>query len=164
MLLRKKLLLKKLVNSVCNLSIIGLGVLYFQSTIYTLKKSFFTSILFKQFNLVIVYFIGNERYDDEQPIYLPPELASQGPRNLKTKYYCYLIELNQKFDYGVPVHDIVLVMRTELESDVLSSMGFELEAERGLLAVSLRYIGDIYLDQVPVCHLVFFFSCHVCNM
>ncbi|KAI5574688.1 hypothetical protein BDE02_10G160800 [Populus trichocarpa] len=94
--------------------------------------------------------IRNERYDDEQPIYLPPELASQGPRNLKTKYYCYLIELNQKFDYGVPVHDIVLVMRTELESDVLSSMGFELEAERGLLAVSLRYIGDIYLDQVPV--------------
>ncbi|KAG6758162.1 hypothetical protein POTOM_038498 [Populus tomentosa] len=93
---------------------------------------------------------GNERYDDEQPIYLPPELASQGPRNLKTKYYCYLIELNQKFDYDVPVHDIVLVVRTELESDVLSSMGFELEVERGLLAVSLRYIGDIYLDQVPV--------------
>ncbi|KAJ6891882.1 hypothetical protein NC651_025165 [Populus alba x Populus x berolinensis] len=93
---------------------------------------------------------GNERYDDQQPIYLPPELASQGPRNLKTKYYCYLIELNQKFDYEVPVHDIVLVMRTELESDVLSSMGFELDVERGLLAVSLRYIGDIYLDQVPV--------------
>ncbi|KAG6760040.1 hypothetical protein POTOM_036539 [Populus tomentosa] len=93
---------------------------------------------------------GNERYDDEQPIYLPPELASPGPRNLKTKYYCYLIELNQKFDYDVPVHDIVLVMRTELESDVLSSMGFELDVERGLLAVSLRYIGDIYLDQVPV--------------
>ncbi|KAB5538633.1 hypothetical protein DKX38_016166 [Salix brachista] len=93
---------------------------------------------------------GNERYDDDQPFYFPPELVSQGPQNLKTKYYCYLIELNQKFDYDVPVHDIVLVMKTELESDVLSSMGFELEVERGKLAVNLRYIGDIYLDQVPV--------------
>ena len=111
-----------------------------------------------------MYFIGNERYDDDQPIYLPPELVSQGPQDLKTKYHCYLIELNQKFDNDVPVHDIVLVMKTELESDVLGSMGFELEVERGLLAVNLRYIGDIYLDQVPVCHPVFFFSCHRCNM
>ncbi|KAJ6718138.1 hypothetical protein OIU79_006129 [Salix purpurea] len=93
---------------------------------------------------------GNERYDDDQPFYFPPELVSQGPQNLKAKYYCYLIELNQKFDYDVPVHDIVLVMKTELESDVLSSMGFELEVERGKLAVNLRYIGDIYLDQVQV--------------
>ncbi|KAF9674540.1 hypothetical protein SADUNF_Sadunf10G0137700 [Salix dunnii] len=98
----------------------------------------------------VVQEVGNERYDDDQPIYLPPELVSQGPQDLKTKYHCYLIELNQKFDYDVPVHDIVLVMKTELESDVLSSMGFELEVERGLLAVNLRYIGDIYLDQVPV--------------
>ncbi|KAJ6909891.1 hypothetical protein NC652_020793 [Populus alba x Populus x berolinensis] len=94
--------------------------------------------------------VGNERYDDEQPIYLPPELVSQGPRNLKTKYYCYLIELNQNFAYDIPAHDVVLVMRTELESDVIRSMGFDLEAERGLLTVSLRYIGDIDLDQVLV--------------
>ncbi|KAH8501303.1 hypothetical protein H0E87_016207 [Populus deltoides] len=94
--------------------------------------------------------VGNERYDDEQPIYLPPELVSQGPRNLKTKYFCYLIELNQNFAYDIPVHDVVLVVRTELESDVIRSMGFDLEAERGLLTVNLRYIGDIDLEQVLV--------------
>ncbi|XP_034923676.1 endoribonuclease Dicer homolog 2 [Populus alba] len=94
--------------------------------------------------------VGNERYDDEQPIYLPPELVSQGPQNLKTKYYCYLIELNQNFAYDIPVHDVVLVVRTELESDVIRSMGFDLEAERGLLTVNLRYIGDIDLEQVLV--------------
>ncbi|KAJ6902410.1 hypothetical protein NC651_020022, partial [Populus alba x Populus x berolinensis] len=94
--------------------------------------------------------VGNERYDDEQPIYLPPELVSQGPRNLETKYYCYLIELNQNFAYDIPVHDVVLVVRTELESDVIRSMGFDLEAERGLLTVNLRYIGDIDLERVLV--------------
>nr|AXY97465.1 Dicer-like 2 [Populus tomentosa] len=94
--------------------------------------------------------VGNERYDDEQPIYLPPELVSRGPRNLKTKYYCYLIELNQNFAYDIPVHDVVLVVRTELESDVIRSMGFDLEAERGLLTVNLRYIGDIDLERVLV--------------
>ncbi|KAJ6429335.1 hypothetical protein OIU84_020879 [Salix udensis] len=94
--------------------------------------------------------VGSERYDDEQPIYFPPELASQVPRNLKTKYYCYLIELNQNFAYDISVHDVVLVVRTELESDVLRSMVFDLEAERGLLKVNFRYIGDIYLDRVLV--------------
>ncbi|KAJ6726835.1 DICER-RELATED [Salix purpurea] len=94
--------------------------------------------------------VGSEQYDDEQPIYFPPELASQVPRNLKTKYYCYLIELNQNFAYDISVHDVVLVVRTELESDVLRSMVFDLEAERGLLKVNFRYIGDIYLDRVLV--------------
>ncbi|KAG5240040.1 endoribonuclease Dicer [Salix suchowensis] len=94
--------------------------------------------------------VGSERYDDEQPIYFPPELASQVPRNLTTKYYCYLIELNQNFAYDISVHDVVLVVRTELESDVLRSMVFDLEAERGLLKVNFRYIGDIYLDRVLV--------------
>lgn len=83
---------------------------------------------------------------------------------MKTKYYCYLIELNQNFAYDIPVHDVVLVVRTELESDVIRSMGFDLEAERGLLTVNLRYIGDIDLERVLVCLLVFLFSCHRCNM
>uniref|UniRef100_A0A2P2JM52 Endoribonuclease Dicer homolog 2 n=1 Tax=Rhizophora mucronata TaxID=61149 RepID=A0A2P2JM52_RHIMU len=90
--------------------------------------------------------VGNELYDDEQPIYFPPELVNQSPWKLNTKYYCYLIKLDQDSQNDVTVHNIVLVMRTELESDI-SSANFNLQVERGLLTVNLRYVGEINLTQ-----------------
>ncbi|KAB1221117.1 hypothetical protein CJ030_MR3G024362 [Morella rubra] len=95
---------------------------------------------------------GNEPFIDEQPSYVPPELVGRFPMNSDTEYHCYLIELKQNFAYDVPVHDIVLVMRNELESDVVS-MPFDLDASRGSLTVDFKYVGKINLsiDLVLLC-------------
>ncbi|XP_059442582.1 endoribonuclease Dicer homolog 2-like isoform X2 [Corylus avellana] len=95
---------------------------------------------------------GNEHYIDEQPRYFPPELVGCHPKNSKITYHCYLIELKQNFGYDIPVHDILLVMRSELDSDV-GSMHFDLDVDRGSLAVSFKYVGVIELspDLVLLC-------------
>jgi endoribonuclease Dicer len=72
-------------------------------------------------------------------------------------YHCYLIELKQNFGYDVPVHDIMLVMRSKLDSDV-GSMTFDLDVDRGSLAVNFKYVGEIHLSPDHVTSL-FFFAC-----
>ncbi|KAF2286426.1 hypothetical protein GH714_016865 [Hevea brasiliensis] len=101
---------------------------------------------------VVAQEVGNMPYDDEQPMYFPPELVSQGSKESKGTYYCYLIELNQNFHSDIPVHNIILVMGSELESDILS-LDFELEVDRGLLTVKLKYIGELDLttEMVLIC-------------
>ncbi|KAL5836669.1 hypothetical protein ACOSQ3_013838 [Xanthoceras sorbifolium] len=93
---------------------------------------------------------GNERYNDEHPVFIPNELINL--QETKTLYYCYLIELKQNFDYHVPVHGIVLAVRTELESDI-GNLNFDMEVDRGRLSVNLKYVGEIQLDpsQVLLC-------------
>jgi hypothetical protein len=71
-------------------------------------------------------------------------------------YHCYLIELKQNFDSDVPVHDIVLVMRSELDSD-LGSMHFDLDVDRGSLTVNFKYVGVTLLSPEQVTSLFFFF-------
>ncbi|KAL4318063.1 hypothetical protein GQ457_18G021210 [Hibiscus cannabinus] len=95
---------------------------------------------------------GKEPYNDDQPIFFPPELVTQGLQESLTKYYCYLMELKQNFDYEFPVHNIMLLLRSQLEMDE-ESVGIELEVDRGTLTVNMEYIGPISLnsDQVNLC-------------
>jgi endoribonuclease Dicer len=72
-------------------------------------------------------------------------------------YHCYLIELKQNFGYDVPVHDIMLVMRRELDSDV-GSMHFDLDVDKGSLAVNFKYVGVMHLSSDQVTSLFFFFA------
>ncbi|TYI43273.1 hypothetical protein ES332_A01G156600v1 [Gossypium tomentosum] len=94
--------------------------------------------------------IGKESYNDDQPIFFPPELVNQDSQESMTKYYCYLMELKQNFGYEIPVHNIILLVRSQLEMEAKS---MELEVDRGTLTVNLKYIGLIRLssDQVILC-------------
>lgn len=81
-------------------------------------------------------------YDDEYATYYPPELVNSSLKNPFTPYHCYLIKLDQKFEYEVPPQDIVLAVRSELEYDV-GNISFDLLADRGTVTVSMNYIGVI---------------------
>ncbi|XP_052488691.1 endoribonuclease Dicer homolog 2 isoform X3 [Gossypium raimondii] len=96
--------------------------------------------------------IGKESYNDDQPIFFPPELVNQDSQESMTKYYCYLMELKQNFGYEFPVQNIILLVRSQLEMEA-KSVGIELEVDRGTLTVNLKYIGLIRLssDQVILC-------------
>ncbi|XP_065874496.1 endoribonuclease Dicer homolog 2-like isoform X2 [Euphorbia lathyris] len=89
--------------------------------------------------------VGNIAYDEEQPIFFPPELVEQTLEESGTMYYCHLIELNQTFDYDIRAQNIVLVTRSKLDSEILS-LNFDLEVDGGLLMVKLKYIGTIELQ------------------
>ncbi|MBA0838012.1 hypothetical protein Goarm_010116, partial [Gossypium armourianum] len=93
-----------------------------------------------------------EPYNDDQPIFFPPELVNKGSLDSMTKYYCYLMELKQNFDYEVPVHNIMLLVRNQFDMDE-KSVNIELEVDRGTLTVNMKYIGLIRLnsDQVILC-------------
>ncbi|KAJ4721644.1 Endoribonuclease Dicer-like [Melia azedarach] len=93
---------------------------------------------------------GSEPGTYEQPIYFPPELVNQCPQESKITYHCYLIELKQKFDFNVSVHDIVLATRTELESDIIANMNLDLQVDRGILTVNLKHIGVMHLTPEEV--------------
>ncbi|KAG6645310.1 endoribonuclease Dicer homolog 2-like [Carya illinoinensis] len=95
---------------------------------------------------------GNEPYIDQQPSYFPPELVGHLPKNSNILYHCYLMELEQKFAYEIPVHDIVLVLRNKLEAE-LGSLHFDLDVDRGSLTVNFKYVGVINLStkQVLLC-------------
>ncbi|KAH9670551.1 Endoribonuclease Dicer [Citrus sinensis] len=95
---------------------------------------------------------GNEPYNAEHPIYFPPELVNQSPQDTKITYHCYLIELKQHFNYDISARNIVLAMRTELESEI-KKVNFDLEVERGRLTVNLKHLGRIQLipNQVLLC-------------
>ncbi|KAG5549523.1 hypothetical protein RHGRI_014751 [Rhododendron griersonianum] len=96
--------------------------------------------------------LGYEPYVDEQACYVPPELVSQWTNDSAKSYHCYLIELNRDFEYDVPLHHILLAVRTKLECDD-GSMAFGLEVDRGKLTVRMKYIGELNLksEQVLLC-------------
>lgn len=89
-------------------------------------------------------------YVDEQMNYFPPELVGSA-NDSGTVYHCYLFELNRKYEYNVPVHNIVLAVKTEL--DINDGFSFELDTERGKLGIQMAYAGDITLtyEQVLLC-------------
>lgn len=96
--------------------------------------------------------IVKEPYNDDQPVFFPADLVLHTSDTSKIKYYCYIIELNQKFDYEVPVENVVLALRGWLEPDILNTV-CELEANRGTMTVNFKALGTIQLspEQVLSC-------------
>lgn len=97
----------------------------------------------------IILCIDGEPYNDEQVNYFPPELVSCANDSVKS-YHCYLIELERNFEYIIPLHHIVLAVRTELGFND-ENVAFDLEVERGNVAVKMKYVGEINFppEQVP---------------
>lgn len=81
---------------------------------------------------------------EEQVQYSPPELVGYHGNESERLYYCYLLELQQEFNYTVQPQDIVLAVRMRLESDV-ETLNFDLDVDRGKLIVHVKYIGSITL-------------------
>lgn len=59
------------------------------------------------------------------------------------------MELKQDFYSDIPVHDIVLVFKTELASDV-GNMHFDMDVDWGNMSVDVKYIGKINLTRKQV--------------
>ncbi|KAH9620604.1 hypothetical protein KSS87_015515 [Heliosperma pusillum] len=100
----------------------------------------------------LVQELENEPYDDNQPSYVPHEFVSSDVRSCAAVYHCYLMKLKQDFYSEVPLHNIILVLRDELESDV-GSMKFDMGVDWGYMSVNMKYAGTINLtpEQVVIC-------------
>ena len=64
-------------------------------------------------------------------------------------YHCYLIELQRNFEYNIPLHHILLAVRTELDFND-EDMAFDLEVERGNVTVKMKYVGEIKFPSEQV--------------
>ena len=104
---------------------------------------------------------ASQPYEDEQPSYVPSELVASFCPTASVLYHCYLIELKQDFDYEVPICDVVLGMRSELECDIATSH-FDLQVGRGIVTVKLNYVGNIELSPEQVRHLILCCLC-ICD-
>ncbi|XP_061339760.1 endoribonuclease Dicer homolog 2-like [Gastrolobium bilobum] len=88
-------------------------------------------------------------YVNEQPSYVPPELVSCSPNACNTRYYCYLIEMRHDFNHDIPVHDIVLSMGNELDSEITST-SFDMFVDKGNMSVNLTHVETIDLSPNEV--------------
>uniref|UniRef100_A0A7N0TZE9 Uncharacterized protein n=1 Tax=Kalanchoe fedtschenkoi TaxID=63787 RepID=A0A7N0TZE9_KALFE len=88
---------------------------------------------------------GAESYDIQQPLYFPHELISGNPNSLSKNFYCYLIELKPNYTCDIEVQNIMLAVTSELDSDILG-MNFNLQVDRGNLAVRMMYTGVLQLS------------------
>ncbi|KAM7274213.1 hypothetical protein ACFE04_028877 [Oxalis oulophora] len=89
--------------------------------------------------------IGSEPYNDEQPRYVPFEMANVGQRDCNAVYYCYIIQLTKDFLNDVGIHNVVLALSCKLDDDVADSH-FDLNVDRGSVTVALTYVGPINLN------------------
>lgn len=64
-------------------------------------------------------------------------------------YHQYIIELDQTFDYEIPVKNFVLCMRTKLDFEI-ANWHSELEFGSGCLTVNFKYGGEIHLNAEQV--------------
>lgn len=98
---------------------------------------------------------------------MPIELVKPCSNDTSILYHCYLIELNQNFAYDIPVHDIVLGMRSELDCDI-AKMHFDLEVGKGTLTAKFIKGGELHLDSEQVMLslllLLFFFKFFLDNI
>ncbi|KAL2941463.1 Endoribonuclease Dicer-like protein 2 [Bienertia sinuspersici] len=96
--------------------------------------------------------IEREPYNEDQSMYIPHEIVGEGPKHSSDEYYSYLMELKQDFYSDIAVHDIIMLSRTELASDV-GNMHFDMEVDWGNMSVNVRYTGRIHLtnEQVALC-------------
>ncbi|GJZ53435.1 endoribonuclease Dicer homolog 2 [Tanacetum coccineum] len=86
---------------------------------------------------------------EEQVQYVPPELVGQCGSDSSKLYHFYSINLNKKFEYDIPLQDIVLGVNTELELDN-GRITFDLDADRGSIVVSITYIGTSLLTSAQI--------------
>ncbi|KAL9234863.1 hypothetical protein vseg_009681 [Gypsophila vaccaria] len=100
----------------------------------------------------LVQELENEPYDDNQPSYIPSEFVSDDSRNGSAVYHCYLIELKQDFYSEIPLHNVILVVKNELEADI-GCIKFDMNVDWGNMSVNIKYAGTINLtdDQVDLC-------------
>jgi hypothetical protein len=93
-----------------------------------------------------------ERFLDEQPIFVAPELVSEPCKDDEKLYYCYVIELSRNVAYDVPVQDIILGARNKFDVDD-ESFTFDLEFDCGIMGVHIKYIGGVRFgaEQVIIC-------------
>ncbi|KAI5318080.1 hypothetical protein L3X38_037788 [Prunus dulcis] len=92
----------------------------------------------------------SEPYDDEQPSYVPAEIVKPWCSNdASALYHCYLIQMKPNFCYDIPVNDIVLGMRSELDCDI-ANMTFDLEVGRGSISVNFKKAAEIHLSSEHV--------------
>ncbi|XP_071711343.1 endoribonuclease Dicer homolog 2-like [Rutidosis leptorrhynchoides] len=88
-------------------------------------------------------------YVEEQVQYVPPEIVGRFGADSTKIFHFYLIKLKKNFNYEVPLQDIVLGVNTELNLDN-EGLSFDLEADRGNIAVSMTYIGTSLLTQEQI--------------
>lgn len=86
--------------------------------------------------------LESQPYEDAHPRYIPSEMVGSfcPDDDAHTLYYCYLLELKQEFEYEIPVHDILLGTRNELEFDG-GNTHFDLNVGSGSLIANLKYVG-----------------------
>ncbi|KAK7285829.1 hypothetical protein RJT34_20611 [Clitoria ternatea] len=90
-------------------------------------------------------------FGNVHPIYVPSQLVNSSSNTCNVIYHCYLIELKQDFNYDVSVNDIVLALRTELDSEIMhTSSDSSFDVKRGKLLVNLRYFKAIQLSPHEV--------------
>ncbi|KAI3507009.1 hypothetical protein L1887_21714 [Cichorium endivia] len=87
-------------------------------------------------------------YVEEQVQYVPPELVGFG-NNSANLYHFYMIKLKKHFDYNIPLQDIVLAVSSKLDFDS-EGLNFDLENDRGIISVSLTYIGTSELTSEQI--------------
>ncbi|XP_034223527.1 endoribonuclease Dicer homolog 2-like isoform X2 [Prunus dulcis] len=94
--------------------------------------------------------LASEPYDDQQPSYVPPELVKPWCSNdASVLYHCYLIQMKPNFCSDIPVNDIVLGMRSELDCDV-ANMNFDLGVGKSTITVNFKKAADIHLSSEQI--------------
>nr|XP_017225094.1 PREDICTED: endoribonuclease Dicer homolog 2-like isoform X3 [Daucus carota subsp. sativus] len=94
--------------------------------------------------------LGHLNYVDEHDIYVPAELVGQGLNSGAKRYYCYLLELERNFTYDIEIDNLMLAARNELKFDEGNNLAFELEVERGIVIVRIKYATPISLTSEEV--------------
>ncbi|CAL2272010.1 unnamed protein product [Prunus armeniaca] len=94
--------------------------------------------------------LSSEPYDDEQPSYVPAELVKPwGSNDASVLYHCYLIEMKQNFCSHIPVNNVVLGLRSELNCDI-ANMNFDLVVDKGTITVNFKKAAEIHLSSEQV--------------
>ncbi|ONH95036.1 hypothetical protein PRUPE_7G047900 [Prunus persica] len=94
--------------------------------------------------------LASEPYDDQQPSYVPPELVKPWCSNdASVLYHCYLIQMKPNFCSDIPVNDIVLGMRSELDCDV-ANMNFDLGVGKSTITVNFKKAAEIHLSSEQI--------------
>nr|GME01133.1 endoribonuclease Dicer homolog 2-like [Ipomoea batatas] len=84
-----------------------------------------------------------------QPKYLPPEFVGSRDNVPQTSYSCYLIELNKYCYKKTQLQNVILALRTRLESDD-EKLSFELRVDGGSWVGQIVYIGDVGLSNEEI--------------
>ncbi|XP_031097685.1 endoribonuclease Dicer homolog 2-like [Ipomoea triloba] len=84
-----------------------------------------------------------------QPKYLPPEFVGSRDNGPQTSYSCYLIELNKYCYKKTQLQNVILALRTRLESDD-EKLSFELRVDGGSWVGQIVYIGDVGLSNEEI--------------